>query len=467
MQKFENNWQSTLLAGISAAATSAQVLAGDAAKLSLSGADYYVMTLEAAGAREIVHVTAVSGQTLTLLRGQEGTAAQAWSTGTSIEMRVTAAALTRHEQAAGGGATNLSVTRTATTVTVASSTGDDAALPEATGTQAGVLSAADKTKLNGLDNALAGKQNTEVGKGLSSNDFTTAEKSKLAGLEASKWKGLHASLSALQTAHPTASAGDYADVDGGGGVDVARYIWDVSDSKWVAQQGTGGNMTPAQVKSAYESNPDTNAFTDSEKTKLGAVAAGATANPNTDSLSEGSTNQYHTAARVRAVALAGLSTATAAVITAADTVLTALGKLQAQISGKQDALVSGSNIKTVGGQSLLGSGNVPLTAAPPVVVSFTGPRTLALADAGKYLRGTDAAAQPVTMPPQSSVAWAADTEIHLERAGAGAMTVTAGAGVTINRDVRFTAAVGGQYGVVTLKRAAVDTWTLFGNLEQV
>lgn len=51
----------------------------------------------------------------------------------------------------------------------------------------------------------------------------------------------------------------------------------------------------------------------------------------TDSVTEGSTNLYHTAARVRDVVLTGLSTATSAVITSTDTVLGAFGKLQAQI----------------------------------------------------------------------------------------------------------------------------------------
>lgn len=102
---------------------------------------------------------------------------------------------------------------------------------------------------------------------------------------------------------------------------------------------------------------------------------------------------------VRAAVLTGLSTATNAAITATDPVLTALGKLQAQISGhtsassgahaataisntpagniaattvqaalneldseKQPNLVSGANIKTAGGQNLVGSGDAPITA---------------------------------------------------------------------------------------------------------
>ena len=54
----------------------------------------------------------------------------------------------------------------------------------------------------------------------------------------------------------------------------------------------------------------------------------------TTDLTEGS-NLYFTAARVLATVLAGLSTATSAVITAADTMLSALGKLQAQITANK------------------------------------------------------------------------------------------------------------------------------------
>lgn len=52
-----------------------------------------------------------------------------------------------------------------------------------TKTNDGVMSKEDKVKLDGLENALAAKVNKEDGKGLSTNDFTTDEKTKLAGLE--------------------------------------------------------------------------------------------------------------------------------------------------------------------------------------------------------------------------------------------------------------------------------------------
>ena len=125
----------------------------------------------------------------------------------------------------------------------------------------------------------------------------------------------------------------------------------------------------------------------------------------TTNLAEG-TNEYHTSARVRAVILTGLSLVTNAVISATDSVLIAFGKLQAQITAnlstltshtsntsnphattkaqvglgnadntsdankpistatqtalnaKQATLVSGTNIKTINGTSVLGSGDI-------------------------------------------------------------------------------------------------------------
>ena len=44
------------------------------------------------------------------------------------------------------------------------------------------------------------------------------------------FKGQYVSLVALQTAHPTANVGDYANVDAGVGQEVTRYVWDADDS---------------------------------------------------------------------------------------------------------------------------------------------------------------------------------------------------------------------------------------------
>lgn len=135
--------------------------------------------------------------------------------------------------------------------------------------------------IDGLAGALDGKVDKATGYGLSQENFTPAEKSKLAGLEGSRFKGVFASLAALQSGVPSPGAGDYADVDAGAGQDVSRYIWDTTDAEWVKQAGEVAPLTASQVKTLYESNPDTNAYTDAEKSKLAGVSAGATANTGT------------------------------------------------------------------------------------------------------------------------------------------------------------------------------------------
>lgn len=83
---------------------------------------------------------------------------------------------------------------------------------------------------------------------------------------------------------------------------------------------------------------------------------GGTSAATTTDLTEG-TNLYFTAARVLSTLLTGLSTATNAVITAADNVLSALGKLQAQVTANLSALALkldrvGDSVELAGGNSL-------------------------------------------------------------------------------------------------------------------
>ncbi|AWY03103.1 hypothetical protein SCYZ1_38 [Pseudomonas phage SCYZ1] len=75
----------------------------------------------------------------------------------------------------------------------------------------------------------------------------------------------------------------------------------------------------------------TNDYTTAEKTKLTGIAAGATANATDNALRDRTT---HTGVQLASTvgALTGLPAGTNAVIVAADTLLVALGKLQAQIN---------------------------------------------------------------------------------------------------------------------------------------
>ncbi|MEM6326544.1 MAG: hypothetical protein AAF791_05445 [Bacteroidota bacterium] len=93
--------------------------------------------------------------------------------------------------------------------------------------------------------------------------------------DVTRYLGAYADAAARDAANPTPPVGSTADVDGGPGNPVERYIYDADDG-WVLQQGTTTAETETSVKQKYESNPDTNAFTDAQQSKLGGVEAQAT-----------------------------------------------------------------------------------------------------------------------------------------------------------------------------------------------
>jgi hypothetical protein len=94
--------------------------------------------------------------------------------------------------------------------------------------------------------------------------------------------------------------------------------------------------------------------------------------------------------------------------------------------------------------------------------------TLVLSDASKYIEMNNASANALTVPPNSSVAFPIGTEITIIQTGAGATTITPGAGVTINYYSNTSAAtriIKAQWSAATLIKRATDTWVLIGNLQ--
>ena len=90
---FSNNAVTTLAAGIDAAVTSVTVQDGSVFP-ALVGSNYTYVTFEnLLGETEIVKVTAISGNTLTVVRAQDNTTARAFSSASKCELRLTAALL--------------------------------------------------------------------------------------------------------------------------------------------------------------------------------------------------------------------------------------------------------------------------------------------------------------------------------------------------------------------------------------
>lgn len=94
--KFANNASAALASGINSSVTTVTVTTGQGALFPvLVGSDYFYATLvDSSNNLEIVKVTARTGDSLTVVRAQEGTTARAFVAGDKLELRPTAAALT-------------------------------------------------------------------------------------------------------------------------------------------------------------------------------------------------------------------------------------------------------------------------------------------------------------------------------------------------------------------------------------
>ncbi|TAK89714.1 hypothetical protein EPO04_01250 [Patescibacteria group bacterium] len=88
---------------------------------------------------------------------------------------------------------------------------------------------------------------------------------------------------------------------------------------------------------------------------------------------------------------------------------------------------------------------------------------LVAGDAGKVIEMNSSSATTVTIPLNSSVAFATGTVIEVLRFGTGTVTITPTGGVTIRSRASLTA-IANQYGSVSLRKRATDEWVLVGDL---
>ena len=87
-----------------------------------------------------------------------------------------------------------------------------------------------------------------------------------------------------------------------------------------------------------------------------------------------------------------------------------------------------------------------------------------LADDGKLITADNASPIALTIPPNSSVAYGVGTQINIMHLGAGTVTITAGAGVTL-QSAGSKLKTDAQYAVATCAKIATDTWVVVGNLK--
>ena len=191
---------------------------------------------------------------------------------------------------------------------------------------------------------------------------------------------------------------------------------------------------------------------------------------------------------VAAITAASIGAATAAQGTKADTALQSADVAPVALSGLFNSLVGQNKIfDVVFGAYALGSNTAvvatdtlgqiigklqaqinnvkPSATMMPVNVQTGTAYTLALADAGGCVEMSNAAANTLTIPPNSTVAYGIGTTILIRQMGAGQTTLVAGSGVMI-RNPHGTLKLFKQYTSVALHKRGTDEWCIEGNLAE-
>lgn len=112
-----------------------------------------------------------------------------------------------------------------------------------------------------------------------------------------------------------------------------------------------------------------------------------------------------------------------------------------------------------------GAGQAPVTGnrvPMSILTEANASRNAELGDDCNYLVMTNNAPTTYTVQNDATVNFPVGAVLTVEQAGAGQLTIIAGAGVSINSAAQFTART--QFGVIMLVKKAANLWTLTGDL---
>ena len=169
-------------------------------------------------------------------------------------------------------------------------------------------------------------------------------------------KGYYANPSALEEAVPTGADGDYAIV----GTTDTIWLWDTDTQSWV-------DSHKATDLSNYYTKGETDNLLSQKEPNISAKGSDTAS----DNFYYGGRKQWiDLLYKVRNTALSGLDTSTAQTIVATDTILAAMGKLQAQIT-QSSTEVSGDIVAIESDITDLQTNKADKTELPHKVISVT------------------------------------------------------------------------------------------------
>jgi hypothetical protein len=111
-----------------------------------------------------------------------------------------------------------------------------------------------------------------------------------------------------------------------------------------------------------------------------------------------------------------------------------------------------------------GAGTITLSSTTVGINPQTDSYTLVLGDAGKLITMTKGSANTLTVPKNSSVAFATGTFISIYQGGAGTTTIAPVDGDVTIRSEGSALALYGQYAVAGLIKIGADEWVAYGDL---
>lgn len=157
--------------------------------------------------------------------------------------------------------------------------------------------------------------------------------------QSDKYKGNYNNLGALQLAYPSAQNGDFAIVFD----PLAVYAW--KNDGWY-------DTRSIEDLSNYYKKGETDNLLDQKEPK---ISAHGSSTSDDDYYWGGRKTWQNISTKVRSVVLSGLSTASSAVVTASDSILSAIGKLQAQVSkATQKAYLTGTGAPSTSTAGVVG-----------------------------------------------------------------------------------------------------------------